>query len=496
LNDLIDRLQQSAEKALRAAYDRALLWLFLFIAFVVLGAIGSSAALDRLLSRRLARLREGTAIIGSGRLDYRFPIEGSDELWDLAIASNEMAAKLQDSHTSINHLQQEISERERAQEALRVLFARQEALLAAVPDIIMEVDCNKMYTWANQAGIEFFGEDVIGREAADYFFGEQDTYGMMQPLFNGDENTLYVESLQRRKDGQERLLAWWCRVLKDDRGNVTGSLSSARDITEIKLAERQKADMEAQLRHAQKLESIGTLASGVAHEINNPINGVMNYAQLILDQSAPGAVAAEYAREIISETERVAVIVRNLLQFARQEKQTHSPARMEDIIDAVLSLMGAVLRHDQIRLEVDIGAGLPTVKCRSQQIQQVVMNMLSNARDALNEKYPDHHEDKAVSIRCRAFEKAGRPWMRVTVEDHGGGISLAIRDRIFDPFFTTKSKDKGTGLGLAISHGLVKEHHGDLHFETEPGHWTRFHLDLPVNNGWALQQAGEGKGNG
>jgi PAS domain S-box-containing protein len=127
------------------------------------------------------------------------------------------------------------------------LLARQEALLAAVPDIIMEVDNNKVYTWANQAGFEFFGEDVIGKEAAQYFEGEQDTYGVVKPLFEGNENVFYVESWQRRRDGQKRLLAWWCRVLKDDSGNVTGALSSARDITEIKKTEQELIEKERQL---------------------------------------------------------------------------------------------------------------------------------------------------------------------------------------------------------------------------------------------------------
>ncbi|MFZ3138753.1 MAG: PAS domain S-box protein [Thermodesulfovibrionales bacterium] len=124
--------------------------------------------------------------------------------------------------------------RKQAEEALHALSSKQEAILAAVPDIIMEVDANKVYTWANHAGKEFFGEDVIGKEAAFYFVEEQKTYDIVQPLFKGNENIIYVESWQRRKDGEKRLLAWWCRVLKDDRGNVTGALSTARDITESK----------------------------------------------------------------------------------------------------------------------------------------------------------------------------------------------------------------------------------------------------------------------
>ena len=128
-------------------------------------------------------------------------------------------------------------ERYEASEELLAISSRQEAILSAVPDIIMEVDTNKVYTWANQAGKEFFGKDVVGREAAFYFEGEQEIYETVKPLFNGNENVIYVESWQCRKDGQKRLLAWWCRVLKDKSGNVTGALSTARDITEIKRAE-------------------------------------------------------------------------------------------------------------------------------------------------------------------------------------------------------------------------------------------------------------------
>jgi PAS domain S-box-containing protein len=258
------------------------------------------------------------------------------------------------------------------------------------------------------------------------------------------------------------------------------------DITERRRLAQERAALDAQVRQQQKLEAIGTLASGVAHEINNPINGAMNYAQLVLDAAVPGSRTAEFAREILHETERVAIIVRNLLRFARQDSESHSLANVTDIIEGTLSLLRTVIRRDQITFTLDVPADLPALKCRSLQIQQVLMNLMTNARDALNERYPSSDPDKVLHLAASLIQKAGRPWIRITVEDHGTGITPAVRQRMFDPFFTTKPRDRGTGLGLAISHGLVKEHHGELTVESEPGKFTRMHVDLPVDNEWKL----------
>ncbi|MBN1506021.1 MAG: response regulator [Sedimentisphaerales bacterium] len=154
-------------------------------------------------------------------------------------------------------LEGEIAERRHAQEAmkdsekkLRASLVRQEALLGAIPDIIVEVDPNKVYMWANSAGLDFFGQDVIGHEAADYFDGEQDTYKVVQPLFDGEVDMIHVESWQRRRDGESCLLAWRCRAIKDAEGHTIGVISCARDITEHKRSEealrRQAALLEAQ----------------------------------------------------------------------------------------------------------------------------------------------------------------------------------------------------------------------------------------------------------
>jgi PAS domain S-box-containing protein len=222
----------------------------------------------------------------------------------------------------------DITDRKRGEAALRALSSRREAILAAVPDIIMEIDDNKVYTWANLAGFEFFGEDVIGKEAAFYFEGEQDTYAVVQPLFNGAENVIYVESWQRRKDGQRRLLAWSCRVLKDESGNVTGVLSSAHDITDQKRAEdlirnlnvtleRRVAERTAQLQYANK--ELESFAYSVSHDLRAPLRAVSGFAEIIArrHRTSLNEEGRHYFDNIVKAGERMGRLIDDLLTYSR-----------------------------------------------------------------------------------------------------------------------------------------------------------------------------------
>ena len=368
------------------------------------------------------------------------------------------------------------------------------------------LDQAQMLTGIGNFSVDLLGECAVWSDQMYRIHGMEPRLDALEPslvdlLLEGEWerlSPLFVDESQRtdqaheaeyrirRPDGEVRLIrtkAQWDR----DGTLLTGTV---QDITEQRRAEEERLALEARLNHQQKLESIGTLASGVAHEINNPLNGIMNYAQLIANRLEEGDQRRDFARKIVRESERVSEIVRNLLAFARQEQQTRSPARPVDLVRATLSLIRTVLRKDQIELRVEVAEDLPVIDCRSQRIQQVLMNLLTNARDALNERYPGYDDDKVVTVSAGLVDRDERRWVRFTVADRGPGIAEAVTGRVFDPFYTTKPRDRGTGLGLSVSYGIAHDHGGDLFVETEPGVGTSFHLELPVSQATTGQIGG------
>ncbi len=275
------------------------------------------------------------------------------------------------------------------------------------------------------------------------------------------------------RNGEKRHISDSGAPIIDDNGNILGVVLVFRDIS-------QQRDLDAQLRHQQKLESIGTLAGGVAHEINNPINIIMNYGQLLVDNSKLDDSTREDARTIVDESYRIANIVKNLLAFSRREKEPRNSVSLNSIFESTFSLIDRILKKDQIQIDTHIDPNLPPVICRKQQIMQVLMNLITNARDVVNTRYPDYDENKQISIFSQLVQNDHFHYVRTSVRDTGTGIPNAIKDRIFDPFFTSKPRHQGTGLGLSVSYGIIKEHGGQMGFETEENVGTTFYFDLPV----------------
>ena len=257
----------------------------------------------------------------------------------------------------------------------------------------------------------------------------------------------------------------------------------ARDMTARERGKAEREEMQQQLYESSKLASVGELAAGVAHEINNPLNGVINFAQLLKDD---GVARTDFERQlldgIIEEGDRIAQIVRGLLAFARHDTHEMRPARLDETLKTSVALFGRQLERDGISLEVEIEPGLPEVLADASRLRQVVVNMISNAHHALRAKRAAPDEGKVLRISARRGDAESAEGAVVLLEfyDNGVGVRAGDAARLFDPFFTTRRDSGGTGLGLSISFGIVRDHGGTIRVESEEGRFTRFTVELPA----------------
>ena len=381
----------------------------------------------------------------------------------------------------------DITERKRAEEALQALSSHQVALLAAIPDIIMEVDSNKVYTWANQIGLDFFGDEVVGKEAAYYFEGEQDTYEVVDTLFRGRKEVIYVRSWQRRRDGQKRLLDWLFRVLRDPAGNVIGAISSARDITERMQAEEEKGILQERLLRAEKMESLGLLAGGVAHDLNNVLGIVVGYSEMLLMGADKSNPIRSKLVNIMEGGQKAATIVGDLLTLARRGVSGRDVLNLNKIIaDWQQSPEFEKLSsyHSAIKIKTDLDPDLLNISGSSVHLGKTIFNLVSNASEAMSKggvltiKTANQYLDKPIHGYDKIQEGA---YAVLSVSDTGEGIHATDMKRIFEPFYTKKVMGRsGTGLGLAVVWGTVKDHNGYINVHSEEGKGSTFTLYFPV----------------
>jgi two-component system NtrC family sensor kinase len=238
-------------------------------------------------------------------------------------------------------------------------------------------------------------------------------------------------------------------------------------------------DTQAQLLQAGKLSAVGQLVSGVAHELNNPLSVVIGYGQLLLTRGVP-----EDARRpielIIAQGARMAKIIQSLLLFARQRKAERRALDLRDVIRPVLDLRETQLTLSGIRVELELGADVPRVEGDPHQLQQVLLNLILNAEQAiLGSGVGGRRTGDRIRITTSARRVGDTTWVVAQVSDNGPGIPVAVLPRVFEPFFTTKKVGEGAGLGLSVSYGIVEQHGGRLSAESEPGR-TVFTLELPV----------------
>jgi len=246
---------------------------------------------------------------------------------------------------------------------------------------------------------------------------------------------------------------------------------------------RRLGEAQRQLVQADKLASIGRLAAGVAHEINNPLTGVLTYASLLQERCAEQPEVKADLDVIVRETKRCREIVRGLLDFARPSPPQHGPTDLNEVVRRAVAVVMNQLALSRVRLDFQLAPALRPVPADANQIEQVVVNLLMNAADALGAEGGTIRittAETSVPPRDDAADARGpRPFAELVVEDSGSGIAASDLDRLFEPFFTTKG-NRGLGLGLAVTWGIVEAHGGTIDVQSEPGHGVRFTVRLPL----------------
>jgi PAS domain S-box-containing protein len=260
-------------------------------------------------------------------------------------------------------------------------------------------------------------------------------------------------------------------------------LQVATDITEIKSMEQERRHTEAQLRQAQKMEAIGTLAGGIAHDFNNILSAILGYSELALDDALHGQPSANYIREILKAGGRARDLVYQILTFSRQTESEAKPIMVQPIVKEAMKLLRASL-PSTIEISGDIGSSA-IVEADPIQIHQVIMNLCTNAGHAMRPTGGTLNvilSEETLASDFPDHQPAVLPgeYLKIAVSDTGPGIDPEILDRIFDPYFTTKEKGEGTGMGLAVVQGIVQNCHGFVTLETAPGEGTCFNVYLPV----------------
>ncbi|HKQ60790.1 MAG TPA: PAS domain S-box protein [Candidatus Polarisedimenticolaceae bacterium] len=378
----------------------------------------------------------------------------------------------------------DITERKRAEEASRQSEARKGAILDTALDAIITMDHRGRITEFNPAAERLFGyrrEEILGQELAERLIPPElraaHRRGMERHLASGEGcvigRRLELNALHR--DGREfPVEISITRIAVDGPPCFTGYV---RDLTERKQAEDALRQREEQLRHAQKMEAIGTLAGGVAHDFNNILTGILGYAQLLRREALAGSPSARAAEVIEKGATRAAALTQQLLGFARKGKNQDVSIDLHATIREVVGLLEHSLNKN-ITIHQDLAAEAAHVRGDPGQLQQVILNLAVNARDAM----PAGGE---LSFITRHVEPGSA--VLLTIADTGCGIPVEHRDRIFEPFFTTKQHGKGTGMGLAMVYGIVRNHGGTIRVDSEVGRGTNILVQLPR----AGQPAGE-----
>jgi two-component system, cell cycle sensor histidine kinase and response regulator CckA len=378
-----------------------------------------------------------------------------------------------------------IEELTRELDEARAAMHRLQALLESTDQGIYWVDARARCTFINRAGAEFLGwnaSDLLGvdlhavmhhhrRDGSAY---PADSCPNHQALRTG-RGVRVTDEVFWRKDGRPFDVEYSAHPVWAD-GTLTGAVVTFSDVTE-------RRRLEDQLRMSQKLEAIGQLAGGIAHDFNNLLTVINGYTEMLLGEHVHDAASSELLREIAGAGARAADLTRRLLIFGRKQEVARRPLKLDQVVDDIAVMLRRLI-GENVALSVDHAANLPVISADAGMLEQIVVNLAINARDAMpaGGRLSITTSLETVSAAHLRASGRGRPgtFVRLAVADTGTGIPADVLPRIFEPFFTTKPVERGTGLGLATVFGIVEQHEGWITVDTAVGRGTRFDVFLPV----------------
>ena len=381
----------------------------------------------------------------------------------------------------------DITQRKRAEMALRESEAHLRTLIDTIPDLIwlknpdgVFLSCNpkfeRLFKIEEKNIIGKTDYDLVDKELAEFSIkSDRVAMDVGSPVMNEEEVTF-------ADDGHKELLETVKTPMYDLDGRLIGVLGIARDITERKQAEEEKARMEDQYRQAQKVEAIGRLAGGVAHDLNNLLTPIIGFSEIMLDDFGPTDPRKRKIEQILQASFRARDLVHQLLAFSRKQPLKYMPVNISKVVTGFEKLLRRTIRED-VEIRTILPPDVPFVMADIGQIEQVILNLAVNAADAMPdggcltiETAPAHldADDAAESLEINPGE-----YILLCVGDTGCGLDEETRKHLFEPFFSTKG-DQGTGMGLATVYGIVKQHGGGIQVVSEPGEGATFKIYLPA----------------
>ena len=364
------------------------------------------------------------------------------------------------------------------QEKYLKLYEEFQVLIKGIPDLLFHVDPALDVIWMNEAAKQMLlpstrdiSEDDSAVSCARFWFESADDYNF--PAIQ----RAFATGLQQEETFEDRhQRTWGMKVfppMNGEKGRQT-AIVIASDITE-KLLLRSEA-----LRNSQ-MALLGHLAAGLGHEINNPINGIVNYAQLVADRLPVGSDESELMGEIIREGTRIAASINQLLVFVGDQQSQRTCMTPQSLIEDALRLAGSRLAEEDIELRLFLPRNLPELFGQRSQLQQMVLNLISNSQQALKSKFSGRRGRKVLVIRAKAVDNGKPAVIRLEFIDNGIGIDKASLAEVFDPFYTRGPQGRGKGLGLSVTRGIVKNHGGDIRISSRAGKFTKVEIDLPIS---------------